>query len=140
MKKIGLISFLFIATCSLKAQTGASNIKFMIDLSHYTVANTYDSTFVKYLQFDLGDTATVSKLGFTLTNINPGNKIQKQYTLASGTTAQDLTVASNWQRIKNHVKFSLGYFKYLGNSYQLTITQYDSGGNVLNTANYNFNH
>ncbi len=141
MKKFSVIIFLLIVSISLKSQPSSTNVKLMVDFNHYTVSQaTHDSIFVKYIQFDLSDTATVSKISYTLSDLSTGSQIQKDYNFTGSSSVQNLTIAQNCVRIKKNVKISLGYFKYEEKNYKVNITLYDVTGNLLSSTDFNFSH
>jgi|ERR1035437_8118243 hypothetical protein len=140
LRKISIIVFL-LSSFFLKAQITCTVFKLNTDLSHYSVSATHDSTFVKYVQFNLSDTVTVSKITYTLSNVTSSSQVQLQnYTLNTIPSAQNLTIANNCQRNQKTVKISLGYFTYSQIKYLVNIKLYDSGNNLLNSSNFNFNH
>jgi len=132
----------------LKAQPSSSSsatctgFKLATDLSHYNVsATTHDSAFVKYIQFDLSDTVTVSKITYTLSNVTASSQVQLQnYTYSAIPSTQNLTVTNNCQRNQKTVKISLGYFTYSGIKYLVNIQLYGTHNTLLSSSNYNFNH
>ena len=151
LKKISMVVFL-LSSFFLKAHTATtatatpsytcSAFKLSTDLTHFSVASpTHDSTFAKYIQFDLSDTVTVAKITYTLSNITASSQVQLQnYTLSAIPSTQNLTVANNCQRNQKTIKISLGYFSYSQIKYLANIKLYDSNNNLLNNSNFNFNH
>lgn len=144
LKKISVVVFL-LSSLFLKSQTGTSTcttFNLAADLSHYTVnGSSHDSTFVKYIQFVLSDTISVSKITYTLTNLTSSSQTQQQnYTFNTITSSQNLTVVNNCQRNQKTIKISLGYFNYSGTRYLTNIKLYDSNNILLTSSNFNFNH
>ena len=144
LKKISVVVFL-LSSFFLKAQAvtaTCTGFKLTTDYSHYNVsATTHDSTFVKYVEFNLSDTVTVSKITYTLSNLTAATQSPVQnYTVSAIPSTQNLTTANNCQRNQKDVKISLGYFAYSQISYSVSVKLYDSSNNLLNTSNFNFHH
>lgn len=153
LKKISVV-FLLLSSFFLKAHTvntatatptatlTCANFKLTTDLTHYNVtAATHDSSFVKYIQFDLSDTVSISKITYTLSNLTASTQVQLQnYTMSAIPSTQNLTTANNCQRNLKNVKISLGYFSYSQIKYLANIKLYDSSNNLLGSSNFNFNH
>ena len=141
MKKINLLFIVLVVSIALKGQTTCSNFKLDIDMKHHTNTTAHDSAFVRIIQFDLSDTTTVSKIGYTLSNASAGSVIQTQnYTLSSIPATQDLTVTNNCSRTKKTVEISLGYLRYLNIKYAISINLYDKNNNLLGIGSFNFSN
>src|ERR1700761_1837590 len=112
MKRLLLIPFVLVVF-SLKSQPRCNNIQFLTDLAHYNVLPAGDSSFVKYIQFDLSDTVGVSKITYTLTDVTSGTQLQQQQYSLLVQLLQNLTVTNNCTRAGKNVKISLGYLSYL---------------------------
>lgn len=139
MKRFFLI-ILFGISISLSAQQTCTGFNVGIDFNHYKVSAKNDSTFVKYIQFDLSDTSSISKISYTLSNLTTGSQTQHDYNFNSMSSAQNLVVANNCARNKKHVKISLGYFTYSETNYLLNIKLYDRNNNLIDDTNFNFSH
>ncbi len=145
VKRICLAS-LFIATLSVKSQTASATctgMAFLIDFAHYNVLPTHDSTFVKYVQFNLSDTSTINKISYTFSDVTTGTAVQQtqqDYYFQTTANSSDLTVANNYIRNHQTVKISFGYFSYQSKKYLVNVKLYNSGNTLLSSSNYNFSH
>lgn len=138
-KKLNFIIVLLAISSLAHSQSVVSNFRFYTDMQHYKVANVYDSTFVKCVEFDLGDTTAVAKIGFVLTDLQTGDQNKKEFNMAQ-LADKDLTVKNNGNRRKNKVTISLGYLHYDNKNYNVTIKTYDSSNNLLNSSDFTFSH
>ncbi|HTA63852.1 MAG TPA: hypothetical protein VK835_15430 [Bacteroidia bacterium] len=141
MKTISYLFFLCLFTLTVKSQTNCSNFKVTLDKSHFTNTTQHDSAFVRCIQFDVSNTTTVSKIGYTFSNASSGGVIQTQnYSLTTIPSSQNLTVANNCLRAGNTITISLGYLGYMNTNYSININLYDSNNNLLGTGSFNFHN
>jgi len=146
LKKISIVIF-FLASFFLKAQTTSSatctGMTLLTDFSHYNVLVTNDSTFVKYVQFNLSDTSNVAKISYTFSDVTTATAVQQaqeNYVFQTTTNSSDLTTATNYIRNKKTVEISFGYFKYQRKNYLVNLKLYDSSNTLLSSTDFNFSY
>jgi len=138
MKKIYALAIALFLVSTARSQTNCSNFLVTLDKNHFSTSG--DTAFVRAIQFDVANISSVAKIGYTFSN-NSGGVIQTQnYIVSSIPASQDLTVTNNCSLNGNRVSISLGYLKYLGTSYGVSINLYDSNNNLLGTGSFNFSN
>ncbi len=137
MKKLIILFALISISLSSKAQLSCNGFNTSTDLSHFTVANVYDTTYLRQLHFNLSDTVNLSKIKFTLTEVNGNPTITTQDINFDQANAANILTAWSYRRTGKGISISLGYLPYTMR-YRVNIKLYDLQNTEISSSNYEF--
>lgn len=139
--RAGLLLLTLACSSIAFSQSGCSNFKLVTDYNDYSVnPATHDSSFVKYIQFDINDTSNIHKISYSFTDLGTSTVLQAQDYVFGGPFSANLAHVNKYIRNKRTVRISLGKFPYQAKDFRVQIDLKNARGNIVGSSDFDFSH